>query len=59
MDSQCLERFRETPCFACREYRDNNGEPRCDNNVLCFPIERCGKYSREAGSDDNLGEDNG
>lgn len=55
MDSQCLNRYRSTPCFVCLEYRDNKGNPTCFKGVPSFPIVRCPDYRYE--SDVKKGDD--
>lgn len=40
------------PCFVC----EHNIGAGCAKGMKCYPLERCGYFSREPGADDWLGE---
>ena len=55
MNSECLARYQQTPCYPCEQYEESQGNPRCSLGVPSFPLIRCGhyEYTNEPGDDDN------
>lgn len=59
IDKICLERYEQTACRPCVNYRENIDNPMCFKGILSFPLLRCGDYEAESQDElDHTGEVN-